>query len=205
MEAIRRILLVLALLAAPSVAIAADRATQQRFQLLCEWSRDSMPRTFESQLCDNAVALQAADNSALIASMSEFWTNWINVSKAAEGLRDSFDDAYKRRYPPPPPKIPTAAEFQKLATNEVCRWWRRREATVALDELKRRAAFAAIDIAEIKRGGFTIGMSEQAMVCSLGEPTDRNRTVNTAGTFTQHIYGRTYIYTENGIITSWQD
>ena len=52
-----------------------------------------------------------------------------------------------------------------------------------------------------------IGMSEHALICSLGQPRSSNRTVTVSGTSVQYVYGSfgPYVYTTNGYITSWQD
>jgi hypothetical protein len=55
----------------------------------------------------------------------------------------------------------------------------------------------------------SIGMREDAVLCAFGPPDDVNRSVFEAGGSThehkQWVYGRTYIYTENGRVSSWQD
>lgn len=57
---------------------------------------------------------------------------------------------------------------------------------------------------------FYIGMSEEALIESLGKPDDINTSVGSWGVHKQYIYGgygythATYIYVENGKITSYQ-
>ncbi len=49
------------------------------------------------------------------------------------------------------------------------------------------------------------------LLAAIHPPDDRNRSVNRWGTQTQWIYryttsrGPTYVYTDNEIVTSWQD
>lgn len=51
-----------------------------------------------------------------------------------------------------------------------------------------------------------LGMSEAAMLESRGQPIGVNRTVTAAGEHKQYVYpGGVYIYTEDGVVTSWQD
>lgn len=51
-----------------------------------------------------------------------------------------------------------------------------------------------------------VGMSEAAMLESWGTPVTVNRTVTGSGERKQHVYPQSvYVYTENGVITSWQD
>lgn len=56
------------------------------------------------------------------------------------------------------------------------------------------------------------GMSQCAMYASWGNPDRENRSVGSWGTSVQHIYNAglryipaTYVYTRNGVVTSWQD
>ena len=48
-------------------------------------------------------------------------------------------------------------------------------------------------------------MTTEMVLESWGEPKDRNRSVGSWGVHAQWIYGDTYVYFENGILTSWQD
>jgi hypothetical protein len=52
-----------------------------------------------------------------------------------------------------------------------------------------------------------IGMSECELFASWGPPSKRNRTVGVGGTHVQNVYESqgTYVYTENGRVTAWQD
>lgn len=76
-------------------------------------------------------------------------------------------------------------------------------------ELKRREAFTEQEWAWIDAKQLGMGMSVEAMYASWGTPSHQNSTVTRAGRHVQHVYGggahATYVYTENGRITSWQD
>ena len=56
-----------------------------------------------------------------------------------------------------------------------------------------------------------MGMNSCELIAAWGYPNDQNRSVNRLGTQTQWVYnyisgsGPTYVYTENQIVTSWQD
>lgn len=50
-----------------------------------------------------------------------------------------------------------------------------------------------------------IGMTDKMALDSWGRPTDINRSVGSWGTHEQWIYYETYLYFENGKLTSWQD
>lgn len=57
----------------------------------------------------------------------------------------------------------------------------------------------------VKQGSIKLGNNLCQMYAAWGLPSDRNRSVGRYGEYIQHIYGETYVYTQNGIITSWQD
>jgi hypothetical protein len=58
---------------------------------------------------------------------------------------------------------------------------------------------------KVKAQVVSLGMSICSMYASLGMPDEENRSVGSWGVHIQHVYGGLYVYTENGIITSWQD
>ena len=63
-----------------------------------------------------------------------------------------------------------------------------------------------LDDSLVRKGHIKIGVSECQLYASWGMPEDQNRTVGSWGVHIQHIYGSgTYVYTENGKVTSWQD
>lgn len=62
-----------------------------------------------------------------------------------------------------------------------------------------------LNTALVKQGSIMLGNNLCQMYAAWGLPSDRNRSVGRYGEHIQHIYGGTYVYTENGVITSWQD
>lgn len=84
-------------------------------------------------------------------------------------------------------------------------------------ELDRRGLFRPQDdLSLATRESVRVGMSECLLYASWGAPTRRNRTASMAGVRIQHVYGSyyhgryvssrpSYVYTENGIVTGWQD
>jgi hypothetical protein len=50
-----------------------------------------------------------------------------------------------------------------------------------------------------------IGMTKKQCVEAWGYPERLNRTVAARGKHEQWIYGDTYVYFDNGVLTSWQD
>ncbi len=78
-------------------------------------------------------------------------------------------------------------------------------AAVAHTEAKRRnlSFNSAAAIAQ----EFKMGESECQLYAAWGFPDSQNRSVGSWGVHTQHVYRDfgTYVYTENGRVTSWQD
>ncbi|MCM8570271.1 hypothetical protein NE848_12830 [Gramella jeungdoensis] len=61
------------------------------------------------------------------------------------------------------------------------------------------------DLEAMKEGKFWIGMNKEQLIYSLGKPIDINTNVGSWGKHEQWVYGGgTYIYLENGIVTSYQ-
>lgn len=57
----------------------------------------------------------------------------------------------------------------------------------------------------IFEGKIWIGMTKSMLLESWGRPNDINRTVGAWGVHEQWVFGDTYVYLENDIVTSWQD
>ncbi len=85
-------------------------------------------------------------------------------------------------------------------------------------ELDRRGIFAdqsntkhkpAVEI--IRKGYIWRGMTEKQLRCARGTPLSVNHTVGAWGIHKQWVYGdtrrsfyRSFVYTKNGVVTSWQ-
>ena len=91
----------------------------------------------------------------------------------------------------------------KLGTFEVCtkagEEWRNKKTDNWLNEIKRRKL--KFNELSIKDGTIKIGGFECDVFAAYGAPERYNRTVNQYGTKVQFVYNRTYVYTDNGIIT----
>lgn len=61
------------------------------------------------------------------------------------------------------------------------------------------------DPVSIKNNSVKINGFECDIFAAYGKPERYNRTVTQRGTSVQMVYGDTYIYTNNGIITAWSD
>lgn len=72
-------------------------------------------------------------------------------------------------------------------------------------EAKRRRA--SIEKNLVKSERIRIGINQCTLYASWGYTDSQNRTVGPWGIHIQHVYGDlgTYVYTENGRVTSWQD
>ena len=70
----------------------------------------------------------------------------------------------------------------------------------------RAVGFSGTEQDAIEEGQIYLGMPEAAMLASLGQPIDMNRTVTSGGEHKQFVYPNgLYVYTEDGVVTSWQD
>lgn len=73
---------------------------------------------------------------------------------------------------------------------------------VKLEARRRKLAF---NDSIIQKEKIKIGMTECQLYAAWGSPSERNRSVGTWGVHIQHVYSGSYVYTENGSVTSWQN
>jgi hypothetical protein len=92
-----------------------------------------------------------------------------------------------------------AAEQERLAKEREEAQARERDACLGRSEVP------ASEVALVKAKEIRLGMSEAALLCSWGRPQSVNRSVGAWGEHKQYIYGRVYVYVENGKVASWQD
>ena len=71
------------------------------------------------------------------------------------------------------------------------------------EELKRRKI--KLNETDAQKETIRIGITKCQLLASWGTPRDQNRSVGSWGVHIQHIYPGTYVYTKNGIVTSYQD
>lgn len=71
------------------------------------------------------------------------------------------------------------------------------------NEIKRRSLTFSRD--NVKARSFNIGSTECEVYASLGMPSKINRTVRKNYVRKQIVYSGVYVYTENDVVTSWQD
>jgi hypothetical protein len=79
------------------------------------------------------------------------------------------------------------------------------------NEIVKRKEIPDEDWEIIDRASVKIGMSELSLICSMGNPSAVNRTVGAWGVSKQYIFRPCcnrevyYVYTENGVVTGFQD
>jgi hypothetical protein len=75
-------------------------------------------------------------------------------------------------------------------------------------EIYHRKLISEKDIKRVKNKQIAIGMSQCALYLSWGIPVTENKSIGVYGVRIQHIFSRNknaYVYTENGVITHWQE
>ena len=72
-------------------------------------------------------------------------------------------------------------------------------------EIYKRKLINDDSLAYIFKKSLRIGANECEIYAAFGFPDDINRSVNLNHVHKQFVYGRNYIYTDDGIVTSWQD
>jgi hypothetical protein len=185
-----------------AVTRAADIATadtaHRKMPLLCDWKARHMPRNDKIPLtpCDPD-KIAAASSESLNEAMKAYWLAWGNP----KSMMDSFEIAYLEKYP----HLYTAAEVASLSTADLCGLVRMKDPAAPMAIHRLRSSFMAQELQLIRAQQIQIGMSEEAMKCSLGSPERRNRTVTARGERIQWIYGTGIVYTDNGKVIAFQD
>lgn len=102
-------------------------------------------------------------------------------------------------------------EYGEMDSNKLCsikgndlRAKKFSNAKLDLEIKKRGLRYTSENSDPIKRT-LNIGATECEVLASQGKPIRVNRTVNKYGESKQLIYGRNYIYLEEGLVTSWSD
>ncbi|MBL6775109.1 MAG: hypothetical protein ISQ26_06825 [Candidatus Puniceispirillum sp.] len=74
-------------------------------------------------------------------------------------------------------------------------------------EIRSRDFFTDAEWALIKSQKIQIGQRAEILPCAFGRPSKVNRTVNQYGVSEQWVFRSTgwYVYTDDGVITSWQN
>jgi hypothetical protein len=100
-------------------------------------------------------------------------------------------------------------ERQRIKTEQAERLAAERERQFAEQERQRTdtciKGLSLEEAALVRERKLRLGMSEAGLMCSWGDPSSVNRSVGSWGVHKQFVYGRVYVYVENGKVTSWQD
>ncbi len=81
---------------------------------------------------------------------------------------------------------------------------RKHNLSVIYDAIEKRGILNKRDLSLIPQESYGIGMTQCGMYIVLGIPTTENKSVYSFGIHIQHVYPGTYVYTEDGIVTSYQ-
>jgi len=104
------------------------------------------------------------------------------------------------------PKSKFAAAHQMCLENNEKAAQRKIESDKAAAELQAKCdALPAQERAIVARKELQLGMSEQALRCSKGEPQTIHQSVGSWGVRKQFVYVGRYVYVENGKVTSWSE
>lgn len=97
-------------------------------------------------------------------------------------------------------------QVPSMTSQQLCARYSRGRQKFIREELHRRSAISSKDWTLIDKKSIQIGMTELALLCSIGAGEQRSRSVGSWGTHIQYVYGHgVYVYVENGVVTSWQD
>lgn len=97
------------------------------------------------------------------------------------------------------------ADYYELRTNGEMN----QAATLQIEKVMYEKGVTRWRMPAIRESTIQLGMTRNELLAAWGRPRRENETVSRAGIDIQHVYGSTldatYVYTKNGIITSWQD
>ena len=96
-------------------------------------------------------------------------------------------------------------------------WWRymrkiapdldfgpNRNRSAVISELVRRGVIRTDFEQLVRQNRIQLGMNRAELLASWGNPPDWNRSVGPWGVHIQYVYGNSYVYVENGFVTSYQ-
>jgi len=96
-----------------------------------------------------------------------------------------------------------ASTAGQMTETQLCAAWRSSSSPAARAEIARRALFTDAERARLFNHQIAIGMSERGLLCAWGD-THVNSTITASRTDRQYVYPSTWVYVENGVITSLQ-
>jgi len=205
-----------------SVPIPDDRGYLDNILYLCKWAKANAPH-------GNPVVIHVCEPGAepdakqAEADTQAWWDHWKSLGdeewqhlanlwevelnkKTARDVAAAAAETKKRREAKDRvARDKLVSRLPSMSVAELCEVSRKGSIPEAAAVLATRKAFGPKDIDLISQGSVALGMSEEAMLCALGSPEDRNRTVGSFGVHIQYVFDGLYVYTENGKVTSWQD
>lgn len=203
-----RALVGLPTLALSCAAMAADFAprdeSHRKMEFMCRWMQPYDVK-YRLTYCE-ASTLAAASRQELDDSMASFWARWArDRPEYVADVKRLFDRDWLRHEAPP--HVYSDAEFQELPIDKLCALVHARgqSANGAARALIGRRLISDRELRSVETKSVFIGMSESALVCALGWPSHRNRTVTAAGESVQWVYRDLIVYTDNGSVTAFQD
>ena len=122
-----------------------------------------------------------------------------------------------QQYHPEAPELATANGLYNRGLKEQEAMRKKAEAEAAKREAERRAKMSAIekimekyncsqsDAELIKQGRVRLGMTAEQCRAAWGRPRDINRSVGSYGVHEQWCYNGSYLYFQDGVLTSWQN
>jgi hypothetical protein len=96
-----------------------------------------------------------------------------------------------------------ASKAGQMTETQLCAAWRSHSSPAARAEIAKRALFTDAECALLFNHQIAIGMSERVLLCTWGD-TRVNSTIIATRTHRQYVYPGTWVYVENGVITSLQ-
>lgn len=214
--------LVIVMLALAAQTAAADSYSDQltlaKTQYLCEWRQAHMPQRDGDNDSPPVIGLCDGSSSSAAAADSDATRYWVFWVARCQGCDSRFDTAWQTE------KLPAiraeqervakdnavaydarlSASVRAMSTDDICQELSASRSQIAARELVRRKAFPAADLKAMLEGSIRIGASERVLRCVFGSPEHRNATVGARGTLVQYVYGKTYVYTRNGVVESFQ-
>jgi hypothetical protein len=185
----------------------------------CIWLRKEMSKYSPPAYC-SANHGDLNDPAAAFGQITEFWQS-VRAKSMADSFTkpDEFDAAVDAYFSEQHPEfmlkegeriedLPTE-KLRHVGISALCNEHSVRQLAAPHDkvmaEIRRRQAFTPREVSAIEKSTVFLGMSESAMLCSLGPDGVAHRTVGSWGVHTQYVYKGITVYTENGKLTSWQD
>lgn len=203
--------LVLGLAASMSFAVPpTDQRTREEFSFLCTYKPENGVTLFLSPKCGHPDQIASTPAANLRAAIDLHW-----AAQPEMRYRDltmlNYRTAFNRAFPPEKEPPPTTDEIKRFDISLLCEWWRETGNEQIFAEITARKIFTPKDLQLIRAREVAIGMTEPALLCSWGAPEARNRTATAAGMHIRYVFRLSplekerLVYTENGIVTSWQD